>query len=680
MWVAKNGQVRKRQLTFTPMTLKYSLATLAGAFVLATTLSAKAPVLLEAENGSLGSELQTETIEGVASLTASTDGAGNNPGSAERVASYSVTFPEAGVYQFYARMYVGSDAASDDSFFYGNGFGEKDATSDDDWITVNQLASGVGSTAPEDFVPGFGAAGSEVWKWVLLSGVGFGEDSIDFTVPEGELTQTFQIGAREDGLYWDKLAFGHNGYFYTVQNLDNGEEGSQSTPNEPFDPEGPPIATGKWKFLGNVHSASQLENFADYWNQVTPENSGKWGSVEGTRDSMNWTGLDAAYDFAKENGFPFRMHIMVWGAQQPGWINDLSPTEQREEIEEWFAAVAERYEDIDYLEVVNEPIHQAPDGGDTGVVSGRANYIDALGGKGESGWDWIITSFELARQYFPDTPLVINEYGIIGNAARVDDYLEIVDLLLERDLLDVIAFQAHAFSTSTTAEVLKANLDTLATRGLPIMITEMDVDGGTSENLNDQVHLSGFQKIFPVFWDHPSVIGVTLWGFRPGMWRSDQGAYLVLNNGAERPAMTWMQDYVAASAYDNFEGYLERKGLSPETHEIDADADGDGIPTGFEYVTGSDPETPDALTQFWKSDAGRLAVEFEFDPAIRDGVLSVQQSTDFENWESVASHNLLTRISDGLEFSQDEEKATIILTDLVDEESENQFYRVYFSL
>jgi endo-1,4-beta-xylanase len=104
-----------------------------------------------------------------------------------------------------------------------------------------------------------------------------------------------------------------------------------------------PLAQGKPKFLGSAHSGPQATNFLAYWNQVVPENAGKWGSVESTRDSMNWTELDTAYHLAKNNGLPFRYHILVWGNQQPTWIESLPQAEQLEEIQEWFAAVAQRY-------------------------------------------------------------------------------------------------------------------------------------------------------------------------------------------------------------------------------------------------------------------------------------------------------------------------------------------------
>ncbi|MAL17869.1 MAG: hypothetical protein CL670_12355 [Balneola sp.] len=316
-------------------------------------------------------------------------------------------------------------------------------------------------------------------------------------------------------------------------------------------PDYDPIAEGKAKWLGNVHSSTQLERFLDYWNQITPENSGKWGSVEGTRDEMNWDQLDAAYNLAKNNELPFRFHVLVWGSQQPGWINDLTPEEQLEEIEEWFQAVNDRYPDIDYLEVVNEPLpgHNRPNG-----VENDADYWDALGGEGETGFDWIITAFQMARDIFPeDTKLMINDYGIVGNSSAVSQYLQIINELKERGLIDRIGVQAHAFSngsaqaSGTTPGSIKRSLDQLATAGLPIQATELDIDGLGSDpgsDESDDYQLRKIQDIFPVFWEHPMVEGVTFWGWRLGMWRSSEDAMLWGINGRPRPSLEWLEAYV----------------------------------------------------------------------------------------------------------------------------------------
>src|SRR3982751_7141079 len=80
------------------------------------------------------------------------------------------------------------------------------------------------------------------------------------------------------------------------------------------------IAAGKAKLVGNVTGNSVPTNFGTYWNQVTPENGSKWGSVEGTRNQMNWAAVDAAYNWAQANGYKFKFHNFVWGAQYPGWL------------------------------------------------------------------------------------------------------------------------------------------------------------------------------------------------------------------------------------------------------------------------------------------------------------------------------------------------------------------------
>ena len=245
-------------------------------------------IIVEAESGAVGSQFSIITEDGVTYAGIQTTIGGQNPTSAERVISFSVTFPSPGIYELYGRLRVGPATFDDDSFYYANGFGAKNPASDADWITANGLAGTVGFTLPSDKVVGGGTAQSNVWKWVKLSAFDGGEGPVSFTVDASSLTRTFQVAGRENGLRLDKFAFGRQGVFFTVFDLDNGLPGTTVPPPPPFTPPGPPIATGQPKFLGGVSSPSQALNFTAYWNQVTPENAGKWGSVEGTRDVMNW--------------------------------------------------------------------------------------------------------------------------------------------------------------------------------------------------------------------------------------------------------------------------------------------------------------------------------------------------------------------------------------------------------
>ena len=156
------------------------------------------------------------------------------------------------------------------------------------------------------------------------------------------------------------------------------------------------------KFLGNITTMGSIRSdFSNYWNQLTPENETKWASIEGTRDVYNWTAVDRQYQYCKDHNFPFKFHCLIWGAQYPTWLNNLSQKEQLEEITEWFDEVAKRYPDLDYIDVVNEavPGHQP------------APYKNALGGDGASGYDWIVNSFIMARERWPKAVLIYNDYN-----------------------------------------------------------------------------------------------------------------------------------------------------------------------------------------------------------------------------------------------------------------------------
>ena len=289
------------------------------------------------------------------------------------------------------------------------------------------------------------------------------------------------------------------------------------------------LANDKCKFLGNVFSGSAPDNYKTYWNQVTPENAGKWGSTENTRDVMDWTGLDDAYNYALDNNFPFKQHTLVWGQQQPAWISSLSAEQQKEEVEEWIRAFCERYPQTDFIDVVNEPLHAVP------------GYSGALGGNGTSGWDWVIWAFEKAREYCPNAKLILNDYNILSSDEATNNYLKIINILKEKQLIDIIGEQGH-FLETTPESTIRKNLNKLYATGLPIHISEYDVNLA-----DDNAQAEKFKEQFSLFWSHPGVYGITLWGYRQGqIWR--ENAYLLRTNGTERPALTWLKSYVPGAA------------------------------------------------------------------------------------------------------------------------------------
>ncbi len=270
------------------------------------------------------------------------------------------------------------------------------------------------------------------------------------------------------------------------------------------------------KFIGNITTSGNVRSdFTRYWNQITPENEGKWGSVEGTRDVYNWAPVDRIYAYARANNIPVKAHTFVWGAQSPSWINNLSASETAAEIEEWIRDYCARYPDTAMIDVVNEAVigHQP------------AGYAQKAFGN-----NWIQRVFQLARQYCPNSILILNDYNNIR--WQHNEFIALAKA--QGNYIDAVGLQAHELKGLTAAQV-KTAIDNIWNQvGKPIYISEYDI-GDT----NDQVQLQNFQAHFPVFWNHPHVKGITIWGYINGRtWI--EGSGLMSDNGTPRPAMTWL--------------------------------------------------------------------------------------------------------------------------------------------
>jgi endo-1,4-beta-xylanase len=305
-----------------------------------------------------------------------------------------------------------------------------------------------------------------------------------------------------------------------------------------------PFADGKSKWLGNVYgNIAPTANWDTYWNQVTPENAGKWQYFEPTRGVYSYGGVDNIYNFAKQRGIPFKYHTLVWGQQYADWINNVPLDTLAKAIEDRIKFIGERYPDMHSVDVVNEPL--------SSFVASSSNLYanlpkDALGGNGTTGWDYVIKAFQLARKYMnPNVKLILNDYNLLNYDSRTTTFLQIINLLKDRKLIDGIGIQAHRFEIeANSVSSLKNNLDRLAATGLPIYISEFDLGNISNAGTpNDSVQLALYKQRFPLLWENPAVKGITIWGYLQGyVWQTS--TYLRLFDGTERPALQWLRSYV----------------------------------------------------------------------------------------------------------------------------------------
>jgi endo-1,4-beta-xylanase len=287
-------------------------------------------------------------------------------------------------------------------------------------------------------------------------------------------------------------------------------------------------SSGK-KFVGNISTNGAIRSdFATYWNQFTPENEGKWGSVEGTQGTFNFAALDTEYQYTQSHGILFKEHNFIWGSQQPSWVAGLSASAAQTAIQTWMQTFCSRYPNVKLIDVVNEPPpHTTPP------------YMNLIGGTGTSGYDWIVNAFKWARAACPNAILILNDYNTIEYQQDHDHFISIVKAIKAAGApIDAVGAQGHAAYNIATNTV-QGFIDDLASQtGLPVYITEYDINLA-----DDTMQAQVMQTQFTMFWNDANVKGITLWGYIEGAtWQTNTG--LMTSSGTMRPAMTWLVNFL----------------------------------------------------------------------------------------------------------------------------------------
>jgi len=319
------------------------------------------------------------------------------------------------------------------------------------------------------------------------------------------------------------------------------------------------IGKCKGKYLGNIISGSVPSNYTTLWNQTTSENGSKWGSVEGTQGSFNFSTSDIAYNWAKNNNGLFKYHNFVWGSQTPNWVGSASVATIQAEVQKYITATASHYASmggLSLIDVVNEPVNTALSTNYKAALTAGYQAEPANANDKNNQYGWIIWPFQLARKAFPDAILLINEYNteMNWNSCRAP-YLAMANAVKnapnitdgKKNLIDGVGLQCHGIDNLTIAN-FKSYLDEIWTKtGLPAHITEFD-QAATTEAKQQQV----YTDLITVAWNHPHVAGITIWGYIQGTtWINGNGTSgaggtdsgIQYANGNDRPAFTWLKSF-----------------------------------------------------------------------------------------------------------------------------------------
>ncbi len=252
-----------------------------------------------------------------------------------------------------------------------------------------------------------------------------------------------------------------------------------------------------------------------------------WKLVAPVRDSLTPPADGPNIGFAQEHGLKLTGAHLLWFEALPRWFTSLGdPIDAQSAVLAHIHRMTERYRGRIYSwNVVNEAL-QPSDGRPDGLR--QTPLVAKLGA------DFFDIAFRAARSGDPDAFLVYNDYNLEMDRPDQEQKRNALLRLLDRFArdgtpLDAVGLQSHLALDGSRFDEKKyrAFLAELASRGLKIMITELDVldtDAPTEHGARDAAVADLYARFLPVALDELAVMSVVTWGL------SDRYTWLVPNN------------------------------------------------------------------------------------------------------------------------------------------------------
>ncbi len=253
-----------------------------------------------------------------------------------------------------------------------------------------------------------------------------------------------------------------------------------------------------------------------FFNYGVTENAFKWSSMQPNNSAPNYSDVNAYLDWCDEAGWEMRGHTLLWGSKDyddfhplQQWVKDLPQEDIDDTCKVRVQREMEYYKGrIKEYDVINEAIPY------------HANYLQRTIGDSIN-WN----CFKWAKEIDPNAALFINDYNIITGGNDQYKYMTLIkEIIANGGPIDGVGVQAH-FGSSVNAASMTYILDTLATLGLSLKITEFDMDV-EANNLSEEQQASDYALAMRVAFAHPAVDAFLFWGFWDSRhWRGGAGMF-----------------------------------------------------------------------------------------------------------------------------------------------------------
>lgn len=248
--------------------------------------------------------------------------------------------------------------------------------------------------------------------------------------------------------------------------------------------------------------AARYQDFINnHFNSLVPSNMGKWQPNENFQNVPTMDNVDTILNYAHSHNMSVRMHNLIWGNQQPGWVNNLIDDAQSANP----TVAAQAKADL-MTAIANRIAYYVGDGdGDTNDRDRSQQYVevDVLNEARREGTYWDIFGAEGIAEIHKmvkdaveaagaDTRLYTNEYNLLqysndpdggGSDTYANWYRRNVEEINNAGFGEVVtgigiqyAADARTFNAQVhSAARIQQVLQNLSVTGLPISLTEFSV-------------------------------------------------------------------------------------------------------------------------------------------------------------------------------------------------------------
>ena len=285
------------------------------------------------------------------------------------------------------------------------------------------------------------------------------------------------------------------------------------------------VGNAAWEAGTRGHESGYTNTLKREFNSVSTRAQLCLAVCHPAENRYNFSEADAVFDFAEQNDMKVWAHCLLStqdnGATLPSWIKGKNRDQLLAILRDHLHTVINRYKSRGLVlawSVVNEPCK-------------HGFFQRAIGA------DWIAKALQFAHEADPNTPLLLNEYGVergpAGDPAKWEQFYGMVKGFKEQGVpIHAVGFQGY-FELDTKMDKVGEAMRRFQELGIKVHLTEVAVRVHARNPASETLQAQGnkFREILSTCLEAPNCELMTIFGV------TDKLHWLVLSGQVEAPVI-----------------------------------------------------------------------------------------------------------------------------------------------